>query len=135
MPLFVNVAYAFLPLKNQQEKKQASKYWEIIEQVSRILYAILVCFLLSDKELDFSSLWFYGAILCLILYHVVWMRYFFRGRDASLLSTKFLYIPYPLVIFPVLYYICCAAWLDNSLAIAAMLIFLVAHCEVARQTL
>ena len=70
----------------------------------------------------------------LLLYYVVWIRYFTGGRDIALLNRPFLFIPMPLAVFPVLYFLCAALWLHNIPAAILMMIFGAAHLTVSIQS-
>ena len=74
------------------------------------------------------------AALFLLLYYAVWVRYFAGGREIALLSRSFLFVPMPLAVFPVLYYLCAAIWLHNLPAAIIMVIFGAAHLTVSIQS-
>ena len=74
------------------------------------------------------------AALFLILYYAVWLRYFIGGRKTALLGEPFCFVPMPLAIFPVIYYLCAALWLHNLPAAALMIIFGAAHLAVSLQS-
>lgn len=61
---------------------------------------------------------------------MVWLRYFARGRDVAMLNRPFLFVPLPLAVFPVLYFLCAAVWLHNLPAVLLMLVFGAAHLAV-----
>ena len=69
-----------------------------------------------------------------ILYYIVWIRYFAGGRDVALLNRPFLFVPMPLAVFPVLYFLCAALWLHNIPAAIMMMIFGAAHLTVSIQS-
>ena len=136
LPMIINIIYAiFPPVTEGAVQGSANKYIELIEQCTRILYMISLVILVSKKEINFKSLWLVLAIIFLVLYYIVWIRYFIGGRDIALLSKSFLLIPIPLAIFPVLYFIFSALWLRNYLAVIIMIIFGIAHNIVSYQTL
>ena len=56
------------------------------------------------------------------------------GREISLLSRSFLFVPMPLAVFPVLYFLCAAIWLRNLPAAIIMVIFGTAHLTVSLQS-
>ena len=60
--------------------------------------------------------------------------YFMGGRGISLLSCSFLFVPMPLAVFPVLYFLCAAIWLHNLPAAIIMVIFGAAHLTVSIQS-
>ena len=55
----------------------------------------------------------------------------FCGRKIALLRCAFLFVPMPLVVFPVLYFLCAAIWLHNVPAVLLMMIFGAAHLTVS----
>ena len=60
--------------------------------------------------------------------------YFMGSQEVFLLSHSFLYIPMPLAVFPVLYFLCAAIWLHNLPAAIIMVIFGAAHLTVSPQS-
>lgn len=128
LPMFINMVYAIFPPVNAVENEvKPNQFLEMVEQATRILYAIAICVMVSNKKVDYKSIWLYLGILFLVLYHIVWIRYFIGGRDVALLGKSFLFIPLPLAVFPVLYFICGAVWLHNYIAVIIMVIFGIAH--------
>lgn len=96
---------------------------------SHILSCLL--FFVSEKPLEVKSAWFYIAIAFLVLYYLVWIRYFAGGRDTALLGKAFLFVPMPLAVFPVMYFHCAAIWMHNFPAAIIMVIFGAAHITVS----
>ena len=107
---------------------------EIVEQVSRIAYLFTVTLLVSRDGLSFRNGWLYPTAAFMILYYAVWLRYFMGGWEVSLLSRSFLFVPLPLAVFPVLYFLCAAIWLKNLPAAIIMVIFGAAHLTVSLQS-
>ena len=56
------------------------------------------------------------------------------GGEIALLSRSFLFVPMPLAVFPVLYFLCAAIWLHNLPAAIIMVIFGAAHLTVSIQS-
>ncbi len=132
LPMVINIFYVIFPPANKSEKQEKSAKWiEIIEQVSRILYLLAVTFLVSENALDVCSFWLYLAAFFLILYYAVWVRYFAGGRRTELLNRAFLFVPMPLAIFPVLYFLCAAVWMSNIPAVVIMMVFGASHLDVS----
>lgn len=132
LPMLINIIYAIIPPVNApKEPAQVNKIIEFVEQATRILYMLAVCFLVSQRKIDYSSFWLYMGIVFLVLYYIVWIRYFLGGRDVTLLSKSFCLIPMPLTVFPVLYFLCAAIWLHNIPAVIIMIIFGIAHNVVS----
>lgn len=136
LPMLINILYFITPHHSAENVVGGTyKGLESIEQVTRILYAIAICFLVSNKHIDFKSPYLYVGIVFLVLYDMVWIRYFTGGMEQSLLAKSFLGIPLPLALFPVLYFICAAMWMKNSVAVVLMIIFGIAHSMISYMTL
>lgn len=134
IPILVNILYCILPPK-EERKEQPQPIWDQIENASRILYAVCMCVIVTAKSYNFNSVFFYGMVLFIALYYIVWARYFICGRSVKLLGTKFLFVPMPLAVFPVLYFLCGALWLNNYIAAVIMVIFGIAHNVVSYKNL
>ena len=135
LPMLINIAYVLFPPAEKAEQPAAVTHWiEIVEQISRIAYLFAVTLLVSRETLSFRSVWFSLAAVFLVLYYAVWLRYFMGGREIALLSRSFLFVPMPLAVFPVLYFLCAAIWLHNLPAAIIMVIFGAAHLTVSLQS-
>ena len=135
LPMLINVIYAiFTPTGDVGQVKNVTKWVEVIENVSRIAYLILMTFLVNKDAPYYLNVWLVLAAIFLILYYVVWIRYFIGERDVALLAKPFLFVPIPLAIFPVLYYLFAAIWVGNYPAAIVMIIFGAAHITVSVQS-
>ena len=135
LPMLINIAYVMFPPAEEAKADGAVPRWvEGIEQVSRAAYLFAVTFLVSREPIEPRSVWLFLAALFLLLYYVVWIRYFAGGREIALLRRAFLFVPMPLAVFPVLYYLCAAIWLHNLPAAIIMMIFGAAHLTVSIQS-
>ena len=135
LPMLINIVYVMFPPAGKAEQPAAVTHWiEIVEQISRIAYLFAVTLLVSRETLSFRSVWFSLAAVFLVLYYAVWLRYFMGGREIALLSRSFLFVPMPLAVFPVLYFLCAAIWLKNLPAAIIMVIFGAAHLAVSLQS-
>ena len=135
LPMLINIAYVLFPPAGKAEQAAAVTHWiEIVEQISRIAYLFAITLLVSRDERSFQSAWLYLTAIFLILYYGVWLRYFMGGREIALLRRSFRSVPMPLAVFPVLYFLCAAIWLDNLPAAIIMMIFGAAHLTVAIQS-
>ena len=132
LPMLINIAYVLFPPAGKAEQTAAVTHLvEIVEQISRIAYLFAVTLLVSRETLSFRSVWFSLAAVFLVLYYAVWLRYFMGGREIALLSRSYLFVPMPLAVFPVLYFLCAAIWLHNLPAAIIMVIFGAAHLAVS----
>ncbi len=132
LPMLVNIAYAvFPPAKKAEQTAAAARWIEIVEQISRIAYLAAITLLVSRKAVGIRSVWLWLSAVFLVLYYIVWIRYFAGGREIALLNRPFLFVPMPLAVFPVLYYLCAAVWLHNIPAVILMTVFGAAHLAVS----
>ena len=130
--MLINIAYVAFPPSGAVRPATTVPHWiERVEQISRIAYLIVITLLVSRDPLCFRSGWSCFAALFLILYYVVWIRYFAGGRDVALLNRSFLFVPMPLAVFPVLYFLCAAVWVHNIPAAILAAIFGAAHLTVS----
>jgi len=135
LPMLINIAYAiFPPVGEVASSKSVTRWVEIIENISRIAYFVLLTFLVNKNPPKLKSGWAVAAVVFLLLYYIVWIRYFIGGRDVALLGKSFLFVPIPLAIFPVIYYLCAAIWMGNIPAAVAMSVFGAAHITVSIQS-
>lgn len=135
LPMLISLVYAaFPPAGEPQPPAPVTRWVEIVEQASRIAYLLAVTFLVSRTPVSVRSTWFFLAGAFLLLYYAVWIRYFVFGRDVALLERMFLFVPMPLAVFPVLYFLCAALWLHNVPAAVLMVIFGATHLTVSLQS-
>ena len=124
----------FPPAEKPESANHTPQRLEIAENISRIAYLAALTVLVSNDPLDLKSVWMILSAAFLILYYIVWIRYFKGGRDIALLKKSFLFVPIPLAVFPVLYYLFAAIWMGNYPAAVIMVIFGAAHITVSIQS-
>ena len=135
LPMLINIAYVIFPPTGEVTSSgNVTHGVEIIEAVSRIVYFVLLTFWVNKDPLKPKSVWLLAAVVFLILYYIVWIRYFIGGRNVALLGRSFLFVPIPLAIFPVVYYLCAAIWMGNIPAAVAMAVFGAANITVSVQS-
>lgn len=134
LPMLINIVYAIFPpvgVTGTDRQAAIPRLLEITEQASRIAYLLAITFLVSRDRPAVRSVWFFAAVVFLVLYYAVWIRYFAGGRDVALLERSFLAVPIPLAVFPVLYFLCAAIWMHNIPAAVVMVIFGASHIAVS----
>lgn len=87
------------------------------------------CLVLATITSDVLGSWWWGAavIVCVLAYYGLWIRFFSTGRPFLALYAPLGPIPVPMAIFPVLAFLCCAAWLSNWWLAAAAVVLAFAH--------
>ena len=135
LPMLINIAYVALPPTEKIEKTVTVTHWvEIVEKISRAGYLFAITFLVSRESIQFISVWLFLAVIFLMLYYASWIRYFVSGRKIALLNRTFFFVPMPLAVFPVFYFLCATVWLHNLPAAIIMTAFGAAHLTVSIQS-
>ena len=135
LPMLINIAYVIFPPAGEAEApKNVARWLEVVESVSRIAYLVVLTVWVSSDPPDRKSVWLMLAAVFLLLYYIVWIRYFSGGRDIALLKKPFLFVPVPLAVFPVLYYLFAEIWMGNYPAAVMMIVFGAAHITVSVQS-
>lgn len=98
-----------------------------IENVVRVISFLLLFFMPKNPNASLRSPWVIGIAIFMLLYFVLWGRYFLEGSTYTALGKDFFGIPMPMVIFPVGCLICTAFWLDCIPAAIATFIFGMVH--------
>lgn len=123
-----NIIYFIKPPTNIPESLGSRiKIIERIENISRIISFILLLFLSRKPDANLINPWVVGMLIFLLLYFVLWGRYFYNGCSYSLLGKSFLSIPMPMAIFPICCFICAAFWLDCFPAVIVLVVFGISH--------
>lgn len=136
LPMLPNVLFFLFPPKGEQEQaKEGGRLLGLLENVGRVAYLLLIIFVLSGKEITLLNPVAIAILCFLILYYILWMRYFLADREISLLGKSFFGIPVPMAVFPILYFILAALWLGNLPALVAAIIFGFAHIVNSYRTL
>ena len=79
---------------------------------------------IAEQKLDWTVL-LMG--ICLAIYYLCWIRYFTGGREFSLLFQPLGFIPIPMAVFPILYFVLLGIWLRSPLFIVAAVLLAFGH--------
>lgn len=102
-----------------------------IEAVLRVVVVVLPCFLHLDFTQPAVSWWLVLAAVALTLYYGAWVRYFRGKRSPPLLYQRWLGVPVPLAVAPVLYLVA-GAGLTRSVVLAVVAgVFGVIHVRLS----
>ena len=99
----------------------------IIENLFRTISFLLLFFVTKNPNASLKSPWVIGIFIFMVLYFVLWGRYFCEGSTYAILGKDFFGIPMPMVIFQVCCLICTAFWLDCIPAVITTIIFGMVH--------
>ncbi len=122
--------FMYPPMKVPDNRANPGVFLNILENVSRMAALLLLMLLVSDKKASLTSPYLIFMAIALGLYYYLWIRYFTNGREYELLGRSLLLIPDPMAVFPVLFLLLGAIWLNNLPAAAAVIIFGAAHIAV-----
>jgi len=92
------------------------------------------CVLLS-KDKSRNLVFMLIAVVFMVLYYIVWIRYFIKGRDKKWLKASFCFVPIPLEIFPVLYFLFASLYLNNYIIAVISGFFGICHCWITSKNL
>jgi len=112
-------------------KTQMPGGWNIViifEQIGRICVFLLPLFWELKPEGRVKGLILPAIMLvCLIGYYTCWIRYFAGGREIRLLFEPLFFIPVPLAVFPVTYFILAGFLLGSWPMVLAAVVFAASH--------
>ena len=122
LPMLPNIIYFINPPTDiTAGSGTVLKIIGIIENISRSISFMLLLFLSKNPNANFRNPLAIAMWVFLLLYFILWGRYFFGGGSYSLLGKSFLGIP--MAIFPVCYFICAAFLLNCLPAVISLVIF------------
>ncbi len=98
--------------------------FERIGQVTCFTLPIVFGTKVAEQPINFLT-WL--MLICLIIYYLCWIRFFWSGREFAVLFKTLGFIPIPMAIFPILYFILLAVWLNSSLFAVPAILFAIGH--------
>lgn len=123
-----NIVYFISPPTDIPETLGSSmKFIGAIENILRMISFLLLFFVPKNPNASLKSPWVIGIFIFMVLYFVLWGRYFYKGSTYAILGKDFLGIRMPMVIFPVGCLICTAFWLNCIPAVLTAFLFGLVH--------
>lgn len=124
-----NFIYMILAPKEQLEGDRKETHMNG-EDLSRDFFIFfLVAFSFQEKG---RLIYLMVALLVfLLLYYLTWFRYFKNGKKDEDRFSSLFFIPVPLAIFPVLFFVFTSLYLNNMLALLLCIIFAFFHIKNA----
>lgn len=98
--------------------------FERIGQVTCFTLPILFGTKIAEQPINFLT-WL--MLICLIIYYLCWIRFFWSGREFAILFKPLGFIPIPMALFPILYFILLAVWLNSYLFAVPAVLFAIGH--------
>jgi hypothetical protein len=112
--LLPNFIFLFLAPRNvPKELSSPAIIFTVLERVGQV-----ACFtlpILFGRRIAAQDINFLIPLMgvCLIIYYIGWIRFFIGGKEFSLLFEPLGFIPIPMAIFPLLYFILLGIWLKS----------------------
>lgn len=126
--LLPNILFMLLPKTNMpSDIHGSSRYIDILEHTARILYFALIIFSTGKASVIYTSPFLYIALCSLLIYYILWLRYFLNGMDYHCLFDTVLHIPLPMAVFPILFLLASAIWLKNIPSAITAMLFAAGH--------
>lgn len=123
-----NFVYMILAPKEQLEGNRKESYMNG-ENLSRDFFVFfLVAFSSQEKA---SIICLIVSMVFLLLYYFTWFRYFKNGKKDEDRFSPLLFVPVPLAIFPILFFIFVSLYLNNTLALSLCILFAFFHIKGA----
>jgi hypothetical protein len=119
----------FFALSNsisQNNLKDKNTVTSFLQAFFQLVLIFMLVFVKSTKKNSIKDIRFAGAIVFLILYYILWLRYFAGGMDYSVISES-LRVALAMAAFPSIYLILTELWLNNKIGALAALCFGIAH--------
>lgn len=129
LAMLPNILYGILS-KNNMPKTQIepNQFLAMIENGSRMLFIVFFIAVYNKNQVNNKPILLIGMAVFLLIYYYLWGRYFVNGRDVAYLGKNLWIIPIPMAIFPILYFVFAALWLNNIPAVIALAFFAIGHC-------
>lgn len=126
--LLPSILFMLLPPRGVPGKQRAAPIiltvLERLGQVGCFAAPLLFGRKIAEQRPDFIT---FLMGVCLIFYYICWIRYFTRGREFPLLFRPLGFIPIPMAVFPVIYFILLGIWLKSYIFIIPAVFLAVGH--------
>ncbi|MBU3146929.1 hypothetical protein [Clostridium sp. CF012] len=126
--LLPNILFAIFPPNNILANiEDGGMVINILEHGTQIIYFIVLVSTTKNSKVNYGSILFIGMVICLLVYYILWVRYFINGREYSLLFDTVMHIPLPMAVFPILFLLFAALWFQNISLTILIGLFAVGH--------
>ena len=128
--LLPNLLLIFFPAINVPAETARPSGWSIViilERIGQAMVFLLPLFIDMKLESSYKKYLFAFMIFAAMAYYICWGRFFFNNRIFSLMYEKLLFIPIPMALLPVLYFLAAAVLMDSWLYGIGAAVFAVGH--------
>jgi hypothetical protein len=133
--LLPNLIWFLLPQTSSGNNSHVPLALSIAEHIGRAGIIVIPFFYSLDFSRRFSMVALAIGILALLLYYVVWGRYFVGGRTPELMGAALMGIPLPLAVAPVVLLLASSYLMGSWWMAGAAVFFGIAHIWVSALTL
>ena len=132
--LLPNLLFFSYPPKDVQSEKAKAPIWlTILENAGRI-----ICFLYpivygtdAAAALISGSMMMYLMAAFILVYYILWARYFVHNRTFAFLFRPLFYLPVPMAVFPAAYFLTLGLLLQSAFMMVAAIAFAISHISIS----
>lgn len=124
-----NLLFLFFPPKQVPQQNKVSFFWKILllcEKVGQMSIFVLPVFW-EVKVSEKTPYLLVAMSICLLIYYAGWIQYYIQRRKYRYLFTQLLFIPVPMAVSPVFFFIFGALLIDSWPLIIGTLILAMGH--------
>lgn len=125
--LLPNIIFFAFPSETSQSVLEDKSAWiSFLQNFFQLVLVFMLVVVKSTKKNRIFDIRIIVASIFLVLYYVLWVRYFIGGRDYSIISSS-MTISMAMAAFPAIYFILAELWLENKIGAFIALCFGIAH--------
>lgn len=112
--------------------KNEKRFFVVFERVGQVMVTCCAV-IFSDfnlKKISLWSLWLAAGFVLMLIYEMAWVRYFKFGHTLKNMYGKFIGIPVPLALLPVLAFLLLGVYGKSVLMIASVVILGIGHIGI-----
>jgi hypothetical protein len=119
------------PVKTPANPSKEPVFLVICERLGQIICFIAPLF----YRLNFSGAWeiiaALGMVLMLLVYYFCWIRFFTHGREYRWLYEPLVFIPIPMALFPLGYFLLASGVTHSIVMLISALVFAAGHIPIS----
>ncbi len=126
--------FLFKPTEMPENLPKEPIILTIIENIGRIFCFLLPLVFGRDIAEEPFNLATALMIVCVAVYYIGWIRYFAGKRRFSLAFAPLGFIPIPMAVFPVLYFLFLSVWIKSYIFGIAAILLTAGHLPISWNT-
>lgn len=120
------IFFAFPNSTSQNTVTDQNAVISLLQNLFQIVLIFMLVIVKSTKKNSICDTRLIIAMVFLILYYILWLRYFTGGMDYSIISSS-IPVSIAMAAFPAIYFILTELWLENKIGAVVALCFGIAH--------